>query len=64
MKAKLLPVVPEVAVAVHKGTVSVTGKINPDIEERTIDEIRGIANTLPGVADLKIDLELIAPRVL
>ncbi len=64
MKAKLLPVVPEVAVAVHKGTVSVTGKINPDIEARTIDEIRGIANTLPGVADLKIDLELIAPRVL
>jgi cytidylate kinase len=64
MKAKLLPVVSEVAVAVDKGTVSVKGKVNPDIEDRTIDQIRGIANTLPGVADLKIDLELVAPRVL
>ncbi len=64
MKAKLLPLISEVAVAVHRGTVSVKGKINPDIEERTIGEIRLIAGGLPGVADLEIDLDLVAPRVL
>jgi len=57
MKAKLLPVLPEVAVAVHKGSVSVKGKINFAIEARTTDKIKEIANTIPGVADLKIDLD-------
>jgi len=57
MKAKLLPVLPEVTVAVHKGTVSVKGKINFAIEARTTDKIKEIANTIPGVADLKIDLD-------
>ena len=64
MKAKLLPVLPEVAVAVRKGTVSVKGKINPDIEARTIDDIREVASTIPGVADLKIELDLSAPSFL
>ncbi len=64
MKAKLLPVLPEVEVAVHKGTVSVKGKVNPDVEARTIDEIRGIAYSIPGVADLKMDLDLSAPSFL
>ncbi len=64
MKAKLLPVLPEVAVVVRKGTVTVKGKTHPEIEARTIDEIREIADTIPGVAYLKIDLDLSAPSFL
>jgi cytidylate kinase len=64
IKAKLLPVVPEVAVAVRRGTVSVKGKINPDVESKTIDEIKEITDTIPGVAHLKINLDLSAPSFL
>jgi cytidylate kinase len=64
MKAKLLPVLPEVAVVVRKGSVLVKGKVNLDVESRTIDEIRETVNTIPGVADLKIDLNLTAPSFL
>lgn len=64
MKAKLLPILPEVAVVARKGSVLVRGKINLDVEARTIDEIKEVANTIPGVANLKIDLDLTAPSFL
>ena len=64
MEAKLLPILPEVSVKVRRGTVFVKGKTNPEIETRTIDEINEIANTIPGVADLKIQLDLSAPSFL
>jgi cytidylate kinase len=64
MKAKLLPVLAEAAVTVRKGTVFVKGKINLDVEARAIEEIREITDTIPGVADLKIDLDLSAPSFL
>jgi cytidylate kinase len=64
MKAKLLPVLLEVAVTVSEGTVFVTGKTNLDVEARAMEEIREIADTIPGVTNLKIDLNLTAPSFL
>jgi cytidylate kinase len=60
MKAKLLPVLLEVAVTVRNGTAFVKGKSNLEVEARTMEEIGEIAKTIPGVADLKIDLDLSA----
>ncbi len=64
MKAKLLPVLLEVAVTVHSGTAFVKGKTSLDVEARAIEEIRTVANATPGVSDLKIDLDLTAPSFL
>ncbi len=64
MKAKLLPVLLEVAVTVHDGTAFVKGKTSLDVEARAMEEIRRIADATPGVADLKIDLNLTAPSFL
>jgi len=64
MKAKLLPVLLEVEVTVRKGTAFVKGKTNLDTEARAREEIREIADAIPGVADLKIDLDLTAPSFL
>jgi cytidylate kinase len=58
VKAKLLPLFFDVAVTVRKGTVFVKGKTNLDTEARVREAIQAIADTIPGVSDIKIDLDL------
>ena len=58
MKAKLIPMLHEVKVTVRTGIVFVNGKTDPIVQARTIDEIKEILNTIPGVGNLKIDLNL------
>ncbi len=57
VKAKLLPVFPVVAVMASKGDVLVKVKVDPNVEVRAIEEIRGIAYAIPGVADVKLELD-------
>ncbi len=64
MKAKLLPILSEAAVMASKGSVLVKGKTNLYVEDRAIEEIREIANTIPGVAKLKIELDVSGTSVL
>jgi cytidylate kinase len=64
MKAKLLPILSEPAVMASKGSVLVKGRTNVYVEDRAIEEIREIANTIPGVAHLKIDLDVSGTSVL
>jgi cytidylate kinase len=64
LRAMLLPLLLEVAVTVRNGTVFVKGKTSLDTEDRVRGEIREIADTLPGITDLKIDLDLTAPSFL
>jgi cytidylate kinase len=58
MRAKLIPILHEVTVTVRTGIVFVNGKTDPIVGTRTIDEIHEILNTIPGVGNLKIDLNL------
>jgi cytidylate kinase len=63
-KAKLVPVIPDVMVTAHKGTVLVKAKTNVEAEHHVVGEIREIVQEIPGVADVKIEIELTTLRFL
>lgn len=64
LKAKLIPVIPGAEVQARKGTVFVNAAASVDVESQVESEIREIAEKIPGVVDIKIELALTSPRFL
>jgi hypothetical protein len=63
-KAKLVPVIHDVAVTASNGTVFVQASTNIEAESQVVSEIKEIAEKIPGVTDVKIDIALLTPRFL
>ena len=63
-KAKLVPVIHDVAVTASNGTVFVQASTNIEAESQVVSEIKEISEKIPGVTDVKIDIALLTPRFL
>jgi cytidylate kinase len=64
LKAKLVSVIPNVTVKAKGGTVFVNAVTDVSAESQVEREIREIAEKLPGVVDVKIDIDFSTPRFL
>jgi len=63
-KARLVSVIPNVAVKAKGGTVFVNAITDVSAESQVTGEIREIADKIPGVVDVKINLDFTTPRFL
>ncbi len=64
LKARLLTVTPSVTVKAKGGTVFVNAMTDVSAESQVESEIREIAEKVPGVVDVKIDMDFHAQRFL